>query len=323
MELKSFSSDFLARECANAYADDFVGILSSASRFMENQLNCGSIHGGKVTGSLVEISTISKLAVIGDLHGDSATLYRILDRLNFDSFLTNPENKLVFLGDYVDRGSDSIGVLYTVAWLKSRYPDSVVLLTGNHECPVKLPFASHDLPQEVRTRFKEERSAARVYREILSFFELLSLTAIVNGTAIIVHGGLPVDKKLDNFRFRISNAKGDQTWNGWMEELLWNDPRLIDMQGQEWVVSRRGYGKHFGPSVSERWLNLTNTRAIIRGHEPCMGYRLDHSDTVLTVFSSIGPYPRFKAAYLEADHKELEKISNARDLSEHITILDS
>src|SRR5687768_12008634 len=61
---------------------------------------------------------------IGDIHGR-------LDRLNRLLGTLPPDRKLVFLGDYIDRGPDSRGVIDRLLRL-SRLRDCV-LLCGNHE----------------------------------------------------------------------------------------------------------------------------------------------------------------------------------------------
>ena len=115
----------------------------------------------------------------------------------------------------------------------------------------------------------------------------------------------------------IAAAQENHVRDRTLEELLWNDPRQVD-GAPGWEKSRRGLGRHFGSSVSRRWLEMLDIKAIVRGHEPCQGFRLDHGDTVMTLFSCREAYPKFKAAYLMLDSSYLATINNARDLSRHV-----
>jgi serine/threonine protein phosphatase 1 len=67
--------------------------------------------------------------VIGDVHGERALLARILSELPF----VGPGDALVFLGDYLDRGPDSRGVVELLRRLPEQTAGEVVCLRGNHE----------------------------------------------------------------------------------------------------------------------------------------------------------------------------------------------
>jgi serine/threonine protein phosphatase 1 len=68
--------------------------------------------------------------VIGDVHGCLAPLQRLLEHLEPDLH----QDRLVFVGDYIDRGPDSRGVVDYILRLKARYPaENVICLRGNHE----------------------------------------------------------------------------------------------------------------------------------------------------------------------------------------------
>ncbi len=306
----------LGQSAANASASDFLQKIAQAAGALQAERQKKSIAGGKVSGGLVEIQELENLAVISDLHGDSKSLLRILSEIRYEQFLSNPMNKLVFLGDYVDRGSDSVGVMYAACHLKGTYPDSVVLMRGNHEAPAEFPFSSHDLPYEIEERFGGRGKV--IHQKLLSMFKTLTLATVVRQKILLVHGGLPTeDAVIANFRESIATAQENHVRSKVLEELLWNDPRQIDTE-QGWEMSRRGLGRHFGSGISRRWLLASGTKAIVRGHEPCQGFWLDHGDTVMTLFSCEEAYPKFKAAYLMLNADQLDGINDAGDLSRYV-----
>ena len=66
--------------------------------------------------------------IVGDIHGQILDLFRI-----FHKFGLPPTQKYVFLGDYVDRGEFSLETIVLILTLKIMWPDSMILLRGNHE----------------------------------------------------------------------------------------------------------------------------------------------------------------------------------------------
>ena len=291
--------------------DDFSSVLDSAIKTLQRELLTGIINGGKINRGLIELKIPKNLVVVGDLHGDLYSLNKILDEINYEKFLSNPGNKLIFLGDYIDRGSHSVEVLYKACHLKQSFPDSVILMRGNHEAPIELPFAHHDLPVIIGQRFGDLKGT--IYKRILELFQLFTLTVIIEGKLLLVHGGLPVIIDTD-YRESLSKASQNHGQNNVLEDLLWNDPRPVD----GWEISRRKFGKHFGESISRKWLELTNTRVIVRGHEPCLGFKVDHNNAVVTIFSCKESYPNFESGYLYITSNQLQSISDAEDLVQYI-----
>lgn len=70
---------------------------------------------------------------IGDIHGRNDLLQPLLKKLFDDEKLDLTQDKLVFLGDMIDRGKDSKGVIETIKSLCENYPNNVFALQGNHE----------------------------------------------------------------------------------------------------------------------------------------------------------------------------------------------
>lgn len=81
----------------------------------------------------------ARLYAIGDIHGARAALDQLLSRIADDAG-DLADAQLIFLGDYVDRGPDSRGVIDRLVSLQADYPQTV-FLKGNHEA-VMLDFLS-------------------------------------------------------------------------------------------------------------------------------------------------------------------------------------
>ncbi|MCB2112622.1 MAG: metallophosphoesterase family protein [Parvularculaceae bacterium] len=71
-----------------------------------------------------------RLYAVGDIHGCAALLGALLELIEKDS--AGAPARLIFLGDYVDRGADSKGVIDALLKVKAERPDSI-FLKGNHE----------------------------------------------------------------------------------------------------------------------------------------------------------------------------------------------
>jgi Calcineurin-like phosphoesterase len=68
--------------------------------------------------------------VVGDIHGMAGSLQRLLERLRG---MAVEEDRLVFLGDYIDRGPESQRAIDLVLEERRRWRGPVVTLKGNHE----------------------------------------------------------------------------------------------------------------------------------------------------------------------------------------------
>ena len=191
-------------------------------------------------------------------------------------------------------------------------------MRGNHEAPVEFPFPSHDLPLQVIRRYGYDKGKLIYNEKILSFFSLLTLATLIKDSLFLVHGGVPTSDMNPRFKELISTAQQTYLHDTIMEEILWNDPRQGIKSNQNWEYSRRGIGKHFGIAITKGWLKLSNTKVIVRGHEPCQGFKIDHDGSVMTLFSCQEPYPNFQAAYFFVSDEELLSIQDAIRLSHFV-----
>lgn len=216
-------------------------------------------------------SISAPVTIAGDVHGQ---LFDLLELMKTGGPL--PEVRYLFMGDFVDRGFNSVETLQLLLALKVRWPDRVTLIRGNHECrQITQVYGFYD---ECMRKYGN----ANVWRYCTEVFDLLSLGAVIEGQAFCVHGGLsPSINELDHIQ--TIDRKQEVPHDGAMCDLLWSDPE--DVKG--WAVSPRGAGYLFGDDIVAQFNHVNNLSLIARAHQLVMeGYRTMFDDRLVTVWSA-------------------------------------
>ena len=152
---------------------------------------CGGLL--KTEGNLVYAN--DPITVVGDIHGQFHDMLKLL------SVGGEPENtKYLFLGDFVDRGSFSLEVMILTMALKIRFPNTIFLLRGNHEC--RQMTSNFNFRSEILAKLDQE-----IYTMFMELMDCLPLCAVINGKFIAFHGGISPElrtlndiNKLDRFK---------------------------------------------------------------------------------------------------------------------------
>jgi serine/threonine-protein phosphatase PP1 catalytic subunit len=242
------------------------------------------------------LSFEAPIVVLGDIHGQFNDMMHFIERGGSLSSTT-----YLFLGDYVDRGPNSIEVISFLLCAKLLWPDRVFLLRGNHET---LDISKlYGFLSECESRYSRH-----IWVRFNEVFKYLPLAAIIGNRIFCVHGG--ISPNLDNIQrinsvvrpLEVSCAMTDSE-NGFVMDLLWADP---DRYHSGFNYSERGTSYTFGSDVTDEFLDKNDFDLICRAHQVVRdGFEFPfHPDqTVLTIFSAsnyCGDYGN-KAAMLKID----------------------
>jgi len=209
--------------------------------------------------------------IVGDVHGQYTDLIRMFEMCGFP-----PTSNYLFLGDYVDRGKQSLETILLLLCYKLKFPENFFLLRGNHECAnVTRVYGFYD---ECKRRCN-----VKVWKAFVDTFNTLPIAAIVANKIFCVHGGLsPSLSHMDDIR-QIARPT-DVPDYGLLNDLLWSDP--ADMEA-DWESNERGVSYCFGKKVIMEFLQRHDFDLVCRAHMVVEdGYEFFTDRVLVTVFSA-------------------------------------
>ena len=165
------------------------------------------------------------------------------------------------MGDYVDRGFNSVETFLYVLILKIMHKDRITLLRGNHENrEINKLYGFYD---ECLHKYGTE-SVWKLFTEI---FQYLPVSAVIENQIFCLHGGLsPEIESLD--QIRTINRVQDIPHNGALCDLLWSDPADEGRNG--FGPSPRGAGYCWGEDITNKFHHKNNLKMICRAHQLVM-----------------------------------------------------
>lgn len=246
--------------------------------------------------------------IVGDLHSDNRSILKILDKCDFfNSVIGKKKIRLIFLGDYVDRGKLHLRTLETVLCLKLIFSENIFLLRGNHDGgsiingEIKLSVGKpKDDPDEyyflLYLKKLIEKNSTFKFEMIdvyIRFFDSLPYLAFISQNNICylgVHGGLPRPIKEEENSFSYIKCISDLTNTNIIDNIgrtithnmMWSDPA----EGEEDLRMDSGRFK-FTHKDFEEFRKLIGIDILLRGHEAeADGYKAYYNEKLYTIFSS-------------------------------------
>ncbi|XP_059514722.1 serine/threonine-protein phosphatase PP1-gamma catalytic subunit A-like [Myotis daubentonii] len=211
------------------------------------------------------------LKICGDINGQYYDLLRLFDFGGFP-----PESNYLFLGDYVDRGKQSLETICLLLAYKVKYPENFFLLRGIHECAsIDRIYAFYD---ECKRRYN-----IKLWKTFTDCFKCLPIAAIVNEKIFCCHGGLSPDLQSME-QIQCITRPTDVPDQGLLCDLLWSDPNK-DVLG--WGENDRGVSFTFGAEVVAKFLQEHDLGLICRAHQVVEdGYEFFAKRQLVTLFSA-------------------------------------
>lgn len=276
----------------NCILDGIIQKKENLKEFQEKVKLCSKIL--KEEKTFVTIKKIKNLIAVGDLHGDSVSTAKYVKGIE-ELFKKDELDHVIFLGDYVDRGPDSIKVLNTVIDLKLSYPNKVTLLRGNHETKNVFRIFSfideNSLMNQVNRKYYPlcNKYTDELKAVLLDFFNALPLAADIDIDSpslkktrkiLAVHGGIPCRRFSDY-------ASNELIWNSFMNlretngripvdisnepyvlgtQILWNDFECTGVTFENVYNKDRTNGRIISKEALENFCKVYNYDFIIRGH---------------------------------------------------------
>ena len=209
--------------------------------------------------------------VCGDIHGQYYDLLRIFEHCGYPG-----EYNYLFLGDYVDRGKQSLETICLLLCYKIKFPNKVTLLRGNHESSVTNRI--YGFYDECKRRYN-----VRIWRSFTDLFNFLPVAALIDEKILCMHGGLsPELKNLQNIENISRPTEIPDT--GLLCDLLWSDPEKDILDYDE---NDRGVSVVFGEKVVEDFNKKNDLDLIIRAHQVVdEGYEFFAKRQLITIFSA-------------------------------------
>ena len=276
----------------NNKLDQIIDILLENKGIKDININDFEILCNEVSKLLLTESSLLKLEppinICGDIHGQYNDLLHV-----FHLGGLVPNSKYLFLGDYVDRGDQSVEVITLLIALKLKYPNHIYLLRGNHESPeMTEQFGFTD---ECKIKINN-----LIINNFIKVFDSLPIAAIIGNQIFAVHGGLsPSLNELSDINNIIRPLSIPE--EGILADLLWSDPSY---QIDNWGPNDRGATITWGIKVVQEFLQKNNLKLIVRGHQLAQNgfqYPFFPNNNVITIFTASYYAKKFKnrAAFLK------------------------
>lgn len=224
------------------------------------------------------LNVSAPVTVCGDIHGQFSDLLRIFEFCGYPN-----KTRYLFLGDYVDRGKQSLETIVLLFCFKIKYPNDVFLLRGNHEdASLNRIYGFYD---ECKRKY-----SVKMWKTFVEVFNWMPIAALIERRILCMHGGLSPElyelSQINNIQRPLEIPD-----EGIVCDLLWSDPEK-GIAG--WKPNDRGVSYIFGADVVRKFVEKNDLDLICRAHQVVEdGYEFFAGKRLVTIFSA----PNYDGAF--------------------------
>ncbi|KAL4941032.1 hypothetical protein BDV06DRAFT_195323 [Aspergillus oleicola] len=235
----------------------------SALPQLEDMIQLRTLDGGSLPGREEGDNTGKRLVFVGDVHGCKEELEKLLEKVSFDEY----RDHLIFTGDLIEKGPDSLGVIdlarsYNASCVRGNHEDRVLVL--RHDMlSANITDDSWDVahPESAKSRVLARELSPDQANWLDACPVILDVGQVTGmGQVVVVHGGLIPDVELDR-------QDPYSVMNMLTVDLPTHMPSSSRDKGVKWT---KFFNKHQSLSLESQ----NNVTTVIYGHDSKSGLSL-------------------------------------------------
>ncbi|KAK5969284.1 Serine/threonine-protein phosphatase [Trichostrongylus colubriformis] len=215
------------------------------------------------------------IVIFGDIHGQLRDLLRF-----FTIVGPPPQNKILFLGDYVDRCKKSFEVIMLLLCYRIKFPHLIHLLRGNHECSKMNRL--YGFYEELR-----RKRCIYMWKKFQEVFNEMPLCAVVSSRLLCMHGGISPEIQNWDSLVTLQKPKTPRACDdGIAVDLMWSDPSTDSCTGFQFNATR-ATSYIFGGDTIANICDMLDISMVVRAHEVVRGgHQFMYDRKLVTIFSA-------------------------------------
>lgn len=248
----------------------------------------------------------SPLKIFGNIHGQLVDLLQLFENFGVPTDILFPKGDIegftyLFLGDFIDKGPQSLETLILLFSLKIKHPDSIFFLRGHHEDIIlnRIYGFGEECAVKLEENIDEPHSFFNKFNIIFQYFPM---AALVNKEILCLHSGIgQILRKIEDIERMERPIEISHPSINFYEKIVWDIlySCLATKENNNNLNKKSSVNINFSKDHLLQFLQENQLKMIIRSHE-CVpqGLESEVENSILTVFSALEYHEKNAACIL-------------------------